>query len=73
MKKNNLSKDKQKREETLKSLQTSVSLNYMLPESRVELENNKLPRGPTNSHKCQKGFSNALCKRLFLLDRTSTQ
>lgn len=56
MKKNSLSKDKWKRGETLESLQTSVSLNYMLPESRVELENNKLPRGPTNSHKCQKGL-----------------
>lgn len=34
-------------------------------------KNNKLPRGPTNSYKCQIGFSNVLCKQLFLLDRGS--
>lgn len=48
-----------------------MSLNYMLPQSSVTLENNKNPKGPTNSYKCQIGFSNVLCKQLFLLDRAS--
>lgn len=48
-----------------------MSLNYTFPESSVAQENNKLPRGPTNSYKCQRDFSNVLCKQQFLLDGAS--
>lgn len=59
------------RKTILKRLQNSMSLNYTFPESSVAQENNKLPRGPTNSYKCQRDFSNVLCKQQFLLDGAS--
>ena len=58
--------EKQPREKKVSS--PSMSRNYMLPESSVVLEKQKLPRGPTNSYKCQIGFSDVLCEQLFLLD-----
>lgn len=45
MAEDNLCKDKWKREETLKSLQTSMSLNYVPPESSVTLEKQQTPQG----------------------------
>ncbi len=40
-----LCKDKWKRGETLKSLQTSACLNYMIPESVEALEKQQTPQG----------------------------
>lgn len=54
--------------EKKKASSPSMSRNYMVPESSVVLEKQKLPRGPTNSYKCHIGFSDVLCKQLFLLD-----
>lgn len=64
-------KEKKEKEAPLKSLQTSVSLNYMLLESSMARKNNKFPWGPTNSYKCQRGFSNVLWKEQLLLDGAS--
>lgn len=64
-------KKRKEKEAPLKSLQTSVSVNYMLPESSMARKNNKFPWGPTNSYKCQRGFSNVLWKERLLLDGAS--